>query len=227
MLAAPDLDLVYMREALRLAEAAASRGDVPVGAIVVQDGRVTGTGFNTREAAADPTGHAEIVALREACRRADRWRVDGATLYVTLEPCPMCAGALVNARVARLVYAAADPKAGAARSLFSLCDDPRLNHRMQVHAGVLAEPCAAVLQRFFRDARSRGRRDLSPGTGPAPDLSPGTGAGPDLSPGTGPAPAPDLSSGTGPVPAPDLSPGTGPVPAANLSSGTGATEVPT
>ncbi len=205
MLAAPDLDLVYMREALRLAEAAASRGDVPVGAIVVQDGRVTGTGFNTREAAADPTGHAEIVALREACRRADRWRVDGATLYVTLEPCPLCAGALVNARVARLVYAAADPKAGAARSLFSLCDDPRLNHRMQVHSGVLAEPCAAVLQRFFRDARSRGRRDLSSGTGPGPDLSPGTG----------------------PVPAPDLSPGTGPVTAANLSSGTGAPEVPT
>jgi tRNA(adenine34) deaminase len=95
---------------------AAARGDVPVGALVVQDGRIIGAGFNTREAAADPTGHAEIVALREACRRAGRWRVDGATLYVTLEPCPMCAGALVNARVARLVYGAADPKAGAARS---------------------------------------------------------------------------------------------------------------
>ena len=164
MSAAPDTDLRYMREALRLAAAAAARGDVPVGALVVQDGRITGVGFNTREAHADPTGHAEIVALREACRRAGRWRVDGATLYVTLEPCPMCAGALVNARVARLVYGAADPKAGAARSLFSLCDDPRLNHRMAVCPGVLAEPCGAVLSEFFRAARGRGQRHLSPGT---------------------------------------------------------------
>ena len=161
---APDTDLRYMREALRLAADAAARGDVPVGALVVQDGRITGTGFNTREAHADPTGHAEIVALREACRRAGRWRVDGATLYVTLEPCAMCAGALVNARVARLVYGAADPKAGAARSLFSLCDDPRLNHRMAVCPGVLAEPCGAVLSEFFRAARGRGHRHLSPGT---------------------------------------------------------------
>ena len=170
MLATTDLDLVYMREALRLAEAAASRGDVPVGALVVADGVIIGTGFNTREAAADPTGHAEVVALREACRRERRWRVDGATLYVTLEPCPMCAGALVNARVGRLVYGAADPKAGAVRSLFRLCDDPRLNHRMAIADGVLAEPCAAVLQRFFRAARGRGRRDMSLGTasgGPA------------------------------------------------------------
>lgn len=166
MLATTDLDLVYMREALRLAGTAAARGDVPVGAIVVMNGAITGVGFNTREAAADPTGHAEIVALREACRREGRWRVDGATLYVTLEPCPMCAGALVNARVARLVYGAADPKAGAARSLFSLCDDPRLNHRMEVVPGVLAGPCGEVLSRFFRDLR-RSPRDLSPGTGPA------------------------------------------------------------
>ena len=156
-----------MREALRLAHAAAARGDVPVGAIVVQAGAIIGVGFNTREAAADPSGHAEVVALREACRHERRWRVDGATLYVTLEPCPMCAGALVNARVARLVYGAADPKAGAARSLFTLCDDPRLNHRMQVEPGLLAEPCAELLQRFFRDARARGRRDLSLRTSPA------------------------------------------------------------
>jgi len=165
MSAAPDLDLVYMREALRLAHHAAARGDVPVGAIVVHAGTIIGAGFNTREAAADPSGHAEVVALREACRNQRRWRVDGATLYVTLEPCPMCAGALVNARVARLVYGAADPKAGAARSLFSLCDDPRLNHRMQVHAGVLADECGALLSGFFRAARSRGHRHLSPGTG--------------------------------------------------------------
>ena len=177
MSAAPDLDLVYMREALRLAHHAAARGDVPVGAIVVHAGTIIGAGFNTREAAADPSGHAEVVALREACRNQRRWRVDGATLYVTLEPCPMCAGALVNARVARLVYGAADPKAGAARSLFSLCDDPRLNHRMQVQDGVLAHECGAVLSDFFRAARGRGPRHGVPGhVGPG-HLAPGTGAG--------------------------------------------------
>ena len=143
----------YMREALRLAAEAASRGDVPVGALVVLDGAIIGTGFNIREGRADPAGHAEIVALRDACRSTQRWRVDGATLYVTLEPCPMCAGALVNARVHRLVYGADDPKAGAVRSLFQICDDPRLNHRMQVHPGVLAKSCSALLSDFFRAIR--------------------------------------------------------------------------
>lgn len=162
MTASPDLDAIYMAQALRLADVAAARGDVPVGALVVQDGSIVGTGLNTREAEADPTGHAEINALREACRRAGRWRVDGATLYVTLEPCPMCAGALVNARVARLVYGASDPKAGAARTLYNLCDDPRLNHRMAVHAGVLADPCARVLTDFFRQARAHARRERGP-----------------------------------------------------------------
>lgn len=152
-----ELDAVYMGEALRLAAEAAARGDVPVGALVVLGGAVIGAGFNTRESAADPTGHAEIVALREACRARARWRVDGATLYVTLEPCPMCAGALVNARVARLVYGAADPKAGAARTLFSLCDDPRLNHRMRVTPDVRASESAALLQSFFQAARARAR----------------------------------------------------------------------
>lgn len=148
-------DEAFMREALRLAQAAAKRGDVPVGALVVREGRIVGRGFNTRERESDPTGHAEIVALREACREAGRWRVDGATLYVTLEPCPMCAGALVNARVARLVYGADDPKAGAVRSLYEICDDERLNHRMQVQRGVLAEPCAEILREFFQAARAR------------------------------------------------------------------------
>jgi tRNA(adenine34) deaminase len=147
----------FMAEALRIAEAAAARGDVPVGAVVVMDGRILGRGGNRREADHDPTGHAEIVALREACRSVGRWRVDGGTLYVTLEPCPMCAGALVNARVARLVYGAADPKAGAVRSLFELCDDPRLNHRMEISAGVDADRCGDVLSAFFRDARRRTR----------------------------------------------------------------------
>jgi len=150
-------DTRYMREALRLADEAATRGDVPVGALVVQDGAIIGTGFNTREGAADPCGHAEIVALRDACRSTRRWRVDGATLYVTLEPCPMCAGALVNARVRRVVYGADDPKAGAVRSLYQLCDDPRLNHRLEISAGVLAGPCAAVLSEFFRSIRERRR----------------------------------------------------------------------
>lgn len=153
----PAHDLVYMRAALRLAEQAAARGDVPVGALVVLGGAVIGVGANTREAEADPTGHAEVVALREACRARRRWRVDGATLYVTLEPCPMCAGALVNARVARVVYGAADPKAGAVRSLYNLCDDPRLNHRMAVTAGVLQDDAATLLQTFFRSARRRAR----------------------------------------------------------------------
>lgn len=148
-------DTVYMTECLRLAREAAARGDVPVGALVVLDDRIIGTGFNTRERDADPTGHAEIVALREACRRVGRWRVDGATLYVTLEPCPMCAGALVNGRVARLVYGAADPKAGAVRSLYSICDDTRLNHRLQIESGVMADACARVLSDFFRAARAR------------------------------------------------------------------------
>lgn len=152
-------DEAFMRHALAIAEQAAAAGDVPVGAIVVQDGRIVGVGRNRREVDDDPVAHAEIVALRDACRAAGRWRVDGATLYVTLEPCPMCAGAIVNARVARLVYGAADPKAGAVRSLYGLCDDPRLNHRLAVVPGVLAEPCGAVLQSFFRDARARRSSD--------------------------------------------------------------------
>lgn len=153
-----------MQLALELAREAAGRGDVPVGALVVRDDRILGVGFNTREHRHDPTGHAEVVALREACRQARRWRLDGATLYVTLEPCPMCAGALVNTRVARLVYGADDPKAGAVRSLYQLCEDPRLNHRLEVIAGVLAEPCAALLREFFASARARARAaKLEPG----------------------------------------------------------------
>ena len=156
----PELDAQdqrFMAEARRLAAEAAARGDVPVGALVVRDGVIVGRGFNLRETDYDPAGHAEVVALREACRAARRWRVDGATLYVTLEPCPMCAGALVNARVARLVYGAADAKAGAVRSLYEICDDTRLNHRMQIRDGVQADECAALLKSFFAEARARKR----------------------------------------------------------------------
>jgi tRNA(adenine34) deaminase len=147
----------YMGLALTLASDAAAAGDVPVGAVVVQGDTIVGVGTNRREQDADPTAHAEIVALREACRVANRWRVDGATLYVTLEPCPMCAGAIVNSRVRRLVYGASDPKAGAVRSLYRICDDPRLNHRLSITGGVREEECAAVLQSFFKDARARAR----------------------------------------------------------------------
>jgi tRNA(adenine34) deaminase len=153
----------FMGYALARAAAAAARGDVPVGAVVVRDGVVVGVGENRREIEADPTGHAEIVALRDACRSAGRWRIDGATLYVTLEPCPMCAGAIVNARVARLVWGADDPKAGAVRSLYSICDDPRLNHRVELCPGVLAEPAAALLREFFRRARARPKPQLPAG----------------------------------------------------------------
>lgn len=152
------VDLRFMGEALRVAQRAAEHGDVPVGAVVVQDGKIVGVGGNRREVDADPTGHAEIVALREACRSQGRWRVDGATLYVTLEPCPMCAGAIVGARVARLVYGADDPKAGAVRSLYRICDDARLNHRVEIRAGVRADEAAQLLRTFFAAARSRARR---------------------------------------------------------------------
>ncbi len=152
-----EADVIFMDHALALAAAAAERGDVPVGAVVVVDGKVVGIGHNRREIDADPAGHAEIVALRDACRSTGRWRVDGATLYVTLEPCPMCAGAIVNARVARLVYGAEDPKAGAVRSLYEICDDPRLNHRVEVVAGVRAEQAAGQLRDFFAAARARAK----------------------------------------------------------------------
>ncbi|PRP91701.1 tRNA-specific adenosine deaminase [Enhygromyxa salina] len=156
-------DLAYMRLAIELAAEAGQRGDVPVGALVVRDGRILGTGFNKREQDHDPSGHAEVVAMREACRQARRWRLDGASLYVTLEPCPMCAGTLVNTRIARLVYGAHDPKAGAVRSLYQLCEDPRLNHQLEVVGGVLAEDCATLLKNFFRAARARARRERAAG----------------------------------------------------------------
>ena len=140
----------YMRLALAEAGAAAATGDVPVGAIVVDaGGNVIGRGRNRREVDSDPTGHAEIVALREAARGAGTWRLHGAALFVTLEPCPMCAGALVNARVARVVYGCDDPKAGALRTLYAIGTDTRLNHRFDVTPGVLAAECGKLLSDFF------------------------------------------------------------------------------
>jgi tRNA(adenine34) deaminase len=144
-----------MREALRLAERAFARGEVPVGAIVVHDGVVAGRGHNRRESRQDPTHHAEIEALRKAARRLGGWRLEGTVLYVTLEPCAMCAGACVNARVSRIVYRCADPKAGYAGTLGNVAADPRLNHRCEVRGGVLAEASSEILQRFFRERRKK------------------------------------------------------------------------
>jgi len=147
-------DEQWMQVALEEAHAAAAAGDVPVGAVIVAPDGVSllARGRNRRELDTDPTAHAEIVALREAAKALGHWRVE-ATLFVTQEPCPMCAGALVNARVARLVYGCANPKAGAVASLFSIVSDPRLNHRMAVTSGVLATECAAVLSQFFAELR--------------------------------------------------------------------------
>ena len=143
-----------MSAALDLARLAPAHGDVPVGAVVVSaEGDVVGAGHNDREGAGDPTAHAEVLALRTAAAATGSWRLTGCTLVVTLEPCTMCAGALVLARVDRVVYGAADPKAGAAGSLWDVVRDRRLNHRPEVVAGVLAEECSAVLRAFFEDRR--------------------------------------------------------------------------
>ena len=142
-----------MAEALAEARRAADEGEVPIGAVVVFEGRIAGRGRNARERLRDPVAHAEILALQEASRTLGRWRLSGATVYATLEPCPMCAGALVNARVDRLVYGVPDPKAGAVDTLFALLRDARLNHRVQVASGVLAQECGELLRAFFRKRR--------------------------------------------------------------------------
>jgi len=147
------MDETWMAEALALARKAGSEGEVPIGSVIVFEGRIVGRGRNARERLRDPTAHAEILALQEASRTLGRWRLTGATIYATLEPCPMCAGALVNARIDRLVYAVADPKAGAAGTLFDLPRDPRLNHRVEVESGILADECGALLKEFFRAKR--------------------------------------------------------------------------
>ncbi len=144
-----------MGRALAQARLAQDHGDVPVGAVVVRGGAVLAEAHNRREVDADPTAHAEIIAVRGASEALGSWRLDGCTLYVTLEPCTMCAGALVLARLPDLVYGAADPKAGAVGSLYDVAREPRLNHRVEVTAGVMAEECGALLQGFFRARRTR------------------------------------------------------------------------
>jgi tRNA(adenine34) deaminase len=148
-------DVEHMRAALAEAVAAADLDEVPVGAVVVVGDRILGRGGNRRESASDPTAHAEILAIREAARAVGGWRLVDATLFVTQEPCPMCAGAIVNARIDRLVFGCDNPKAGAVRTLYQLVEDPRLNHRVTVEGGVLADECAALLTRFFESLRRR------------------------------------------------------------------------
>jgi len=147
------VDERYMRMALDAAQVAEENGDVPIGAVIVHEGRVIARAYNEREQLKDPTAHAEIIALTQAAAALGMWRLHGCTMYVTLEPCPMCAGALVMARLDRLVYGCTDPKAGACGSLYDICRDGRLNHRLQVTPGVLAADCAAMLQAFFRQRR--------------------------------------------------------------------------
>ena len=146
-------DEYFMRLAIREAQAALDHDDVPIGAVVVRDGEVIGAGHNERELRQDPTAHAELLALREASRALGSWRVLDAVLYVTLEPCTMCAGAIVLARVPRVVYGATDPKAGAAGSVLDILAQPRLNHRPAVAGGLLAEECGAMLTDFFGSRR--------------------------------------------------------------------------
>lgn len=153
-------DLDMMSQALTLASQAGDRGEVPVGAIVyeTETGTILGQGSNTRECDRDPAGHAEFIAILNACKSINDWRLNHCTLVVTLEPCPMCAGLIVNARLGRVVYGADDPKAGAVRSLFQICDDERLNHRSAILPGVMAPESSQLLKSFFkrlRDARER------------------------------------------------------------------------
>ena len=142
-----------MRLALEQARRALEIGDVPVGAVVVRDGAVIASACNEREITGDPTAHAEVLALRAASKAIGDWRLTGTTMFVTLEPCPMCAGALVHARVPRLVYGPQDPRAGAAYSLYNIVQDPRLNHHVEITTGVLEEECAALLRSFFEGKR--------------------------------------------------------------------------
>ncbi len=148
-------DHYWMGKALRQAALAGKRGEVPIGAIVVREGSVIGTGYNLRETGHDPTAHAELIAIRKAARKSSAWRLTGATVYVTLEPCLMCMGAMILARIDRLVYGCQDPKGGAAGTLYDLSCDPRLNHRFPVVFGVREEECSRLLSAFFAELRAR------------------------------------------------------------------------
>ena len=149
-----EIDQRYLEQALREARQAFEAGEVPVGAVVVRDGKIIGRGQNRRESLQDPTAHAEILAITAAANHVGDWRLKGCTLYVTKEPCPMCGGALVNARLDRLVFGAYDEQAGCCGSLYQLCRDPRFNHQLEVAGGILEPQCREILQEFFSKART-------------------------------------------------------------------------
>jgi tRNA(adenine34) deaminase len=155
---AEEQDRVFMLEALREAEAAARLGEVPIGAVLVQGGQIMSRGHNLRETSNDPTTHAEMIAIRDAAARTGSWRLLESTLYVTLEPCVMCMGAIILARIPRLVYACRDPRAGAVGSIYDFSRDDRFNHRVAVTEGILGERCSEMLSGFFRDLRSQKKR---------------------------------------------------------------------
>jgi tRNA(adenine34) deaminase len=151
-------DDFWMRRALQEAEQALQSGDVPIGAVAVLDDQVIGAGFNRREADQDPTAHAEMIAIRQAAQHIGHWRLEGVTLYCTLEPCAMCAGAMVLARLPRLIYAAPDPKAGAGGSVLNILQHEALNHRVEVTTGLLADEAAEQIRAFFRRLRAEGQK---------------------------------------------------------------------
>jgi tRNA(adenine34) deaminase len=161
-------DARTMRQALAEASKAAARGEVPVGAVVVCDQQIVGRGHNQREKLRSPLAHAEILAIEQASRYLGRWRLDDCELYVTLEPCVMCVGAVTQARMKRLVFGCLDPKSGAAESLYQLCNDARLNHRLPVAGGMLAEDCAAILEQFFSRLRQSKRKPTNAERWPSP-----------------------------------------------------------
>ncbi|MBX3423841.1 MAG: tRNA adenosine(34) deaminase TadA [Pirellulaceae bacterium] len=153
-----DWDRHFMRSAYALAEQALEADEVPVGSVIVHNRRIIGSGWNQRQTLQDPTAHAEMIAITQAAASLTSWRLQDCTLYVTLEPCPMCAGAILQSRIPRVVYGAPDPKAGAVASLFRLLDDPRMNHRCQLTGGMMAEQCGAILSQFFQLKRQQGKK---------------------------------------------------------------------
>lgn len=152
------LHQIYMQMALDQADQARRSGEVPVGAVIVRQGRVVAAAHNQREQLRDPTAHAEMIAITQAAESVGDWRLEHCALYVTLEPCPMCAGAILQSRLPQVIYGATDPKAGAVHSLFHLLDDERLNHRCEVVHGILAQPCGELLTEFFREQRRLGKK---------------------------------------------------------------------
>ncbi len=146
-------DYYFMERALKQAEVAYKKGEVPVGAVVVKDGEIISRGYNLRESTNDPTAHAELIAMKKASKKLNSWRLSGCTLYVTLEPCPMCSGVIVNSRIDRVVFGAYDQKAGCCTTLYHLCNDERFNHRAEILGGVSEEKCAKILSDFFKEKR--------------------------------------------------------------------------